>query len=104
MLSAILMILSLFLIIPRSRTSVSQLGASPSGTAKYIVLVLALASAFPRIGGLMSLGLFVVLEMVWVEKNRWTISIAAGLVSMAIVWGIFVKLLGVNLPTGPFGI
>ena len=103
-LSAILMVLSLFLIIPRSRTSVSQLGASPSGTAKYIVLVRALASAFPSIGGLMSLGLFVVLEMVWVEKNRWTISIAAGLVSMAIVWGIFVKLLGVNLPTGPFGI
>lgn len=103
-LSAILIVLSLFLIIPRSRTSHSQLGASPLGTVKYIVLVLALAWAFPIIGGLLSLGLFVVIEMVWVEKKNWAISIAAGLVSTAIVWGIFVKLLGVNIPTGPFGI
>jgi hypothetical protein len=104
MLSAILMVLSLCLIVPRSRTTVSQLGASPSGTLKYIALVLALAWAFPIIGGLLSLGLFVMIEMVWVEKKKWAISIAVGLVSMATVWGIFTKLLGVNLPSGPFGI
>lgn len=102
-LSTILLVLSVFLIIPRSRTSLSQLGASPSGTVKYIVLVLALAWAFPVIGGLLSLGLFVVIEMVWVEKKKWPISIAAALISTAIVWGIFVKLLGVTLPSGPFG-
>ena len=102
--AVILMILSLFLIFPRSRTSASQLGASPLGTLKYIILVLALASAFPIIGGLLSLGLFVVIEMTWVEKKKWLVSVAAGLVSTAIVWGIFVKLLGVSLPTGPFGI
>jgi hypothetical protein len=103
-LSAILLALSLFLIFPQSRTTLSQLGASPSGTVKYIVLVLALAWAFPVIGGLLSLCLFVVIEMVWVEKNRWPIAVATGLISTAIVWVIFVKLLGVNLPLSPFGI
>lgn len=103
-LSAILVILALSLIVPQNRTSSSQLGVSPSGTVKYIVLILALAAAFPIIGGLLSLGLFVVIEMVWVEKNKWGISIAAGLVALAIVWGIFAKLLQVNIPSGPFGI
>lgn len=103
MLSAILLALSLFLVVPQSRTALSQLGASPSGTVKYIILVLALAWAFPVIGGLLSLALFVVIEMVWVEKNRWPVAVATGLVSTAIVWLIFVKLLGVNLPLGPFG-
>jgi putative tricarboxylic transport membrane protein len=103
-LSAILLTLSVFLIILRSRTTLAQLGASPSGTVKYIVLILALAWAFPVIGGLLSLGLFVAIEMVWVEKNKWLIAIAAGLISTAIVWGVFVKLLGVTLPSGPFGI
>ena len=103
-LSAILLILSLFLIVPHSRTSAAQLGASPWGTVKYIFLVLALAFAFPIIGGLLSMGLFVVIEMVWVEQKNWAISIAAGFVSTAVVWGIFVKLLGVNIPTGPLGI
>jgi putative tricarboxylic transport membrane protein len=103
-LSASLLILSVFLIILRNRTTLTQLGASPSGTGKYIVLILALAWAFPVIGGLLSLGLFVAIEMVWVEKNKWLIAIAAGLISTAIVWGVFVKLLGVTLPSGPFGI
>jgi hypothetical protein len=102
-LSAILLVLSLFLIVPRSRTTLAQLGASPSGTVKYIALVLALAWAFPVIGGLLSLGLFVVIEMVWVERNRWPIAIATGLISTAVVWLVFVKLLGVNLPSGLFG-
>jgi hypothetical protein len=102
--SVILLILSVFLIVPRSRTTIAQLGASPPGTVKYIVLVLALAWAFPVIGGLLSLCLFVVIEMVWVEKNRWPIAVATGLISTAIVWVIFVKLLGVNLPLSPFGI
>ncbi len=102
-LSGILLVLSVFLIVPQSRTTFAQLGASPPGTVKYIVLVLALAWAFPVIGGLLSLCLFVVIEMVWVEKNKWSIAIATGLISTAVVWVIFVKLLGVNLPLGPFG-
>jgi hypothetical protein len=102
--AVILMILALFLIVPRSRTSASQLGASPAGTVKYIVLVLALAWAFPIIGGLLSLGLFVVIEMLWVEKQKWSTSVVVGLISTVVVWGIFAKLLGVALPTGPFGI
>ncbi len=102
--AVILLILALFLIVPRSRTSVLQLGASPSGTVKYILLVLALAWAFPILGGLVSLCLFVVVEMVWVEKHKWSTSIAVGLVSTVAVWGIFTKLLGVSFPTGPFGI
>jgi hypothetical protein len=39
-----------------------------------------------------------------VEKNRWPIAVATGLILTAIVWVIFVKLLGVNLPLSPFGI
>jgi hypothetical protein len=102
--AVIMLILSLFLIIPPSRTTAAQLGASPPGTVKYIILTFAVGWAFPIIGGLLSLGLFVVIEMIWVEKQKWWVSVAAGLVSTAIVWGIFVELLGVYLPVGPFGI
>lgn len=102
-LAAILLILSLPLILSRSRIDLSQLGASPLGTAKYILLILALALAFPLVGGLLSLGLFVVVEMVWVEKQKWLTSILGGVVAVGIVWGIFVLLLGVPLPAGPLG-
>lgn len=102
--ATILLILSFFLIIRRSRTSASQLGASPSGTLKYVLVVMGLAWAFPIIGGLLSLALFVAIEMMWVEKKKWLTSVVTALVSTAIVWGVFVKLLGVSLPTGPFGI
>ncbi len=102
-LAAILLILSLPLLFSRVRTVASQLGASPSGTARYILLVLALATAFPILGGLLSMGLFVVIEMVWIERQRWLTSVLAGLVSMAVVWAIFASLLGVPLPAGPLG-
>lgn len=103
-LAVILLVLSLPLIFSRGRTAASQLGASPSGTAKYILLVLALAWAFPIVGGLLSMGLFVVIEMLWVEKQRWLTSLVAGLVSVVIVQLIFASLLGVPLPVGPLGI
>ena len=66
-------------------------------------LILALALVFPLVGGLLSLGLFVVAEMVWVEKQKWLTSVLGGMVAVGIVWGIFVLLLGVPLPTGPLG-
>jgi putative tricarboxylic transport membrane protein len=100
----ILLVLALALIIPRSRTVGGQLGASPAGTLKYVVLVLALAWAFPVIGARLSLGLFVVIEMIWVERQRWTTSLAVGVVTSLAVWLIFARMLGVNLPTGPFGL
>lgn len=100
----ILLILAVFLIIPRSRTVSGQLGASPAGTLKYVVLLLALAWAFPVIGARLSLGLFVVIEMMWVERQKWTTSLAVGVVTSIAVWVIFARMLGVNLPTGPFGI
>ncbi len=102
--ATILLILSCFLIIRRSRTSASQLGASPSGTLKYILVVTGLAWAFPLLGGLLSLTLFVAVEMMWIERKKWLTSVTTALVSTAIVWVIFVRLLGVSLPTGPFGI
>jgi hypothetical protein len=103
-LAVMLLILSLPLIFSRGRTEAAQLGASRSGTIKYILLVLALAWAFPVVGGLLSMGLFMVIEMVWVERQRWPTSVAAALVCMAIVWVVFVSLLGIPLPTGPLGI
>jgi hypothetical protein len=99
----ILLILAMFLIIPPSRTRVEQLGASPRGTAKYIALVLALAWAFPVIGALLSLGLFVMIEMIWVEGQKWWTALIVGTVTSLAAWTIFDKLLGVNFPTGPFG-
>ncbi|MHB0868642.1 MAG: tripartite tricarboxylate transporter TctB family protein [Chloroflexota bacterium] len=102
-LAAILLILSLSLIFSRTRIDLSQLGTSPLGTAKYIFLILALALVFPFLGGLLSMGLFVVVEMIWVEKQKWLAAILAGVVAVALVWGIFVLLLGVPLPTGPLG-
>lgn len=103
-LAVILLILSLPLIFSRSRTQLAHLGASPSGTVKYIILVLALAWAFPIIGGLLSMGLFVVIEMLWIERQRWTISLIAAAICMVIVWAVFVSLLGIPLPVGPLGI
>lgn len=103
-LALILLILSLPLILSRTRTKASQLAASPSGTAKYILLVLALAAAFPVVGGLLSMGIFVVVEMLWVERQGWLTSLVAGLISVAIVQLVFASLLGVPLPTGPLGI
>ena len=100
----ILLILALFLIIPRSRTSVGQLGASPLGTLKYVALVLVLAWAFPVIGARLSLGLFVMIEMIWVERQKWWTALIVGTITSAAVWAVFDKLLGVNFPTGPFGI
>src|SRR5512133_3751121 len=67
-LSLILLVLSLPLIFSRSRTTAGQLGASIPGTVKFVVLVLALAWAFPILGGQLALGLFVVVEMLWVER------------------------------------
>ncbi len=95
---------SLPLIFSRSRTDASQLGASLPGTVKYVLLVLALAWAFSVVGGLLSLGLFVVVEMLWVERQRWLTSLVAAIVSMVIVWLVFVSLLGIPLPAGPLGI
>ncbi len=100
----ILLILAFFLIIPESRTSAEQLGASPPGTLKYVVLVIVLASAFPVIGARLSLGLFVMVEMIWVERQKWWTALTVGAVTSLAVWAIFDKLLGVNFPTGPFGI
>ena len=100
----ILLILAFFLIIPKSRTSVEQLGASPLGTLKYVALVIVLASAFPVIGARLSLGLFVMIEMIWVERQKWWTALAVGAITSVAVWAIFDKLLGVNFPTGPFGI
>jgi uncharacterized BrkB/YihY/UPF0761 family membrane protein len=100
----ILLILALFLIIPKSHTTVEQLGASPLGTLKYVALVVALAWAFPIIGARLSLGLFVMIEMVWVERQKWSTAVIVGAVTSLAVWAIFDKLLGVNFPTGPFGI
>jgi len=99
----ILLILAVLLIIPRTRTVGGQLGASPAGTFKYVVLVLALAWLFPVIGARLSLGLFVAIEMMWVEHQKWTTSLAVGIVTSIAVWVIFATLLGVNLPTGPLG-
>ncbi len=103
-LAMILLILSVPLILSRDRTDGSQLGASPSGTAKYITLVLALAWAFPVLGGLLSMGIFVIVEMLWVERQRWTTALIAGVVCVGIVWLVFASLLGVPLPAGPLGI
>ncbi len=103
-LAVILLFLSLPLICSRGRTETFQLGASPSGTLKYVILVLALAWAFPVVGGLLSMGLFVAIEMVWVEKQRWLTSLVTALVCVAIVWAVFVSLLGIPLPEGPLGL
>ncbi len=103
-LAGILLLLSLPLIFSRSRTEPGQLGASPPGTVKFVVLVLALAWAFPIVGGLLSLALFVVVEMIWVERQRLLTSLVAAVVCTVIVWAVFVSLLGIPLPPGPLGI
>ncbi len=103
-LSLILLVLSLPLIFSRTHTTADQLGASIPGTIKFIVLVLALAWVFPILGGQLALGLFVVVEMLWVEKQRLLTSVVAAVVSMVVVWAVFVQLLGIPLPVGPLGI
>lgn len=78
--------------------------ASTANTIKYIVLVALLAWLFPVVGGLITMGLFVLAETLWVERYRLRTSIIAATVTIGTVWIIFVWLLGVRLPIGPFGI
>jgi len=69
-------------------------------TVKFVVLVAALILLFPYLGGLLSLSLFVVVEMCWVERSRLWLSLVMGVAAFVAVWLIFVKLLSVPLPLG----
>jgi hypothetical protein len=77
-----------------------EVGFARPQTIKYVVLLLVAIALFPILGGLISLSLFVIAEVRWIERSSNWIALLMGVVTFAAVWLIFVKLLSVPLPTG----
>lgn len=74
--------------------------ASFSNSIKFCLLIVALILAFPVLGGVLALGAFVALEMLWVERRPVFQALVVALVSTAATWLIFVEILSVPLPRG----
>jgi hypothetical protein len=73
-------------------------------TVRFIALIVALIVLFPWLGGLVALGLFVFIEMVWIERSRVLVAAIGLVVTLLAVEAIFVRVLAVPLPTGFFGV
>lgn len=69
-------------------------------TVKFVVLLVGLILIFPRLGGLLSLSLFVTAEMWWVERAGLKVAILSGVAAFAFIWFLFVWILAVSLPLG----
>jgi hypothetical protein len=72
-------------------------------TLRFIALIVALILLFPWLGGLLSLGLFVLAEMLWIERSRPVVAAVGFVATLAAVEIIFVRVLAVPLPAGPLG-
>jgi hypothetical protein len=73
-------------------------------TVRFIALIVGLIVVFPWLGGLLALGLFVFVEMVWIERSRILVAAIGLVVTLLAVEAIFVRVLAVPLPTGLFGV
>jgi putative tricarboxylic transport membrane protein len=71
-----------------------------SRTLKYLLLVGLMVAFYARVGALLSMCLFVVIEMLWVEHSRWWVAVATAVGITAVVYLVFVRLLSVPLPNG----
>lgn len=69
-----------------------------------VMLALATIVAFQVFGGLTALALFTFVEMKVIEKRNWLVSLLSAAVAVALVYVIFVALLGIVLPRGMFGL
>ncbi|MEJ1158916.1 tripartite tricarboxylate transporter TctB family protein [Prosthecomicrobium sp. N25] len=76
-------------------------GASLQATIKFSLLLVGLIAAFPYVGGLLGLSLFVLLETLWVERRSVLISVASAVAAYCAIRLVFVVLLAVPLPPGP---
>jgi hypothetical protein len=78
-------------------------GAGFATTAKFCLLLVGLILAFPHLGGVLSLSLFVALEMIWVERARLRNAITTAVIAFCVIWLLFVHVLAVPLPAGLLG-
>jgi hypothetical protein len=104
-LAFLLAVLGLVFVFKRSQALPAEEDDAGAGfarpqTIKFVLLVVALILLFSYLGGLLSLGIFVIAEMHWVERARMRMSLATGAITFIAVWLIFVKLLSVPLPLG----
>ncbi len=72
-------------------------------TLAFAGLVAGMIFLFPVVGGLVAIGLFVFVEAMIVERRRVLPAIAASIGTTALVYVLFVWLLGVRLPSGILG-
>lgn len=105
LLSAVLLVLGVILWLspdeaPAADTDDPQGYVAPSQTLKFSILLAGLIIAFPHLGGLLALALFVFAEMLWVERSSIAMALASGVAAFALIWLLFVWLLSVPLPSG----
>ncbi|HMR34232.1 MAG TPA: tripartite tricarboxylate transporter TctB family protein [Amaricoccus sp.] len=72
--------------------------------AALIGLTAAAVAGLLLIGTLVTLALFTSVELRLIERRSWSFSIVAGLAVAAVVYLIFVAVLGINLPHGLLGL
>lgn len=72
-------------------------------TVRFVALIVALIVLFPWLGGLVALGVFVFVEMLWIERSRLLTAAIGFVVTLLAVEAIFVRVLAVPLPAGVLG-
>ena len=72
----------------------------PYSTVKFTLLLVVLIAAFPYVGGVLALSLFVAAEMLWVERAPPHSALLSGLGAFALIWFVFIQILAVPLPPG----
>lgn len=77
--------------------------ASVGTTLKFCLLLVALILVFPYLGGVLALSVFVLLEMLWVERARLRNALITAVAAFCAIWLLFVHILAVPLPAGLLG-
>ncbi len=72
-------------------------------SAKFCLLLVGTILVFPYLGGVVALSLFVLFEMLWVERARLRGSLLTAVAAFCAIWLLFVHVLAVPLPAGLLG-
>jgi putative tricarboxylic transport membrane protein len=100
--ASILLAVCIPIIVSRNRVTFEQFGSSPAATVKYVVTVIVLVLLFPLLGAFLSIAIFSLLELFWVERFRLRRALVVSAVTVFVVWVIFSLMLSVPFPSGPF--
>lgn len=106
LLAAMVLVLSLILLAGRAKREMvdeADEQVPVLQTLRFVVLIVALILLFPQLGGLLALGVFVLVEMLWIERSRPLVAALGFVVTLIAVEAIFVRVLAVPLPVGVLG-